>query len=225
MSETNAGIAVLTSGGLDSAILVAELAQRHRQVHPLYVREGLYWEPAELEHLRRFLGVLNRPAVCPLVVLEMPVGDVYGEHWSLTGRETPDADSPDQAVHLPGRNLLLLSKALLWCRLNRVNELALAPLAANPFPDAGDEFFRRMEDLSALALEGRVAIRRPYAQLHKKEVLARGKGLPLEWTFSCLRPINGLHCGRCNKCAERQRAFAQAGMPDPTKYAGGSARV
>jgi 7-cyano-7-deazaguanine synthase in queuosine biosynthesis len=26
------------------------------------------------------------------------------------------------------------------------------------------------------------------------------------------------HCGRCTKCAERQRAFAAAGVPDPTRY-------
>ncbi len=222
----NASIAVLASGGLDSAILIAELAVAglseagyNQSVHPLYLREGLYWESAELEHLRRFLLELDRPAVRPLVVLEMPVADVYGKHWSMTGEGAPDADSPDEAVHLPGRNLLLLAKALLWCRLNEVAQLALAPLAANPFPDASDDFFRRMEELSSLALGGRVAIRRPYARLHKAEVIARGRGLPLQWTFSCIRPIDGRHCGRCNKCAERRRAFAEAGVTDPTKYA------
>jgi 7-cyano-7-deazaguanine synthase len=46
-----------------------------------------------------------------------------------------------------------------------------------------------------------------------------GDGLPLELTFSCLRPVGGLHCGRCNKCAERRRGFAEAGLPDPTQYA------
>jgi 7-cyano-7-deazaguanine synthase len=38
-------------------------------------------------------------------------------------------------------------------------------------------------------------------------------------TFSCLAPQGRRHCGRCNKCAERKRAFRQAGIPDPTKYA------
>jgi 7-cyano-7-deazaguanine synthase len=235
MRRASTSIAVLTSGGLDSAILVADLCGQYARVQPLYVREGLYWEPVELEHLRRFLQAIEKPphptlspsggegrvreALGPLVVLEMPVKDVYGEHWSVTGRNVPGADSPDQAVNLPGRNLLLLAKALPWCRLHGVPELALGPLASNPFPDASDEFFVRMEELAAQALEGRVAIRRPYARLHKTEVLARGKGLPLEWTFSCIRPVEGKHCGRCNKCGERKKAFADAGMTDPTEYA------
>jgi 7-cyano-7-deazaguanine synthase len=47
-----------------------------------------------------------------------------------------------------------------------------------------------------------------------------GVGLPLEHTFSCIDPVDQLHCGRCNKCAERSHAFADAGMTDPTEYAG-----
>ncbi|MCD4728936.1 MAG: 7-cyano-7-deazaguanine synthase, partial [Pirellulales bacterium] len=42
---------------------------------------------------------------------------------------------------------------------------------------------------------------------------------PLELTFSCLSPVAGLHCGRCNKCAERQEAFRSLEMHDPTRYA------
>ena len=46
-------VAVLASGGLDSAILVAELLRQGRAVHPIYVRFGLAWEPTEEAHLRR----------------------------------------------------------------------------------------------------------------------------------------------------------------------------
>jgi 7-cyano-7-deazaguanine synthase len=59
---------------------------------------------------------------------------------------------------------------------------------------------------------------RPYQHLSKIEVLQRGRNMPLAQTWSCLRPIEGLHCGRCNKCAERQRAFAKAGLIDETQY-------
>ena len=41
--------------------------------------------------------------------------------------------------------------------------------------------------------------------------MALGRGLPLELTFSCISPLRGLHCGHCNKCAERQAAFRDAG--------------
>ena len=70
-----------------------------------------------------------------------------------------------------------------------------------------------------------VQMLRPFGNLHKREVLRLGVGLPLELTCSCLAPVDGLHCGRCNKCAERQAAFREAGLPDPTAYADRPAEV
>ena len=55
--------------------------------------------------------------------------------------------------------------------------------------------------------------------MNKRQVMDLGRDLPLEFTCSCIAPVNNLHCGRCNKCAERRRAFADAGMTDPTEYA------
>src|SRR5262249_53668533 len=130
-----APLAVLVSGGLDSAILLAEAARAYPPGFPLSLRTRLYWGPVERAHLERVLAAVRPPAARPLHGLELPVADVYGEHWSLTGRGVPGADTPDAAVFLPGRNVLLLSKALIWCHLNGVPELALAPLGSNPFPD------------------------------------------------------------------------------------------
>ena len=81
------------------------------------------------------------------------------------------------------------------------------------------KFVMRWMDPFHTALNDRLAVIRPYGHLHKRDVLARGRGLPLEWTFSCIRPVDGKHCGQCNKCAERRKAFADAGWTDPTAYA------
>jgi 7-cyano-7-deazaguanine synthase len=214
-------LAVLISGGLDSAVLLDESLRSHSAVHPLYVRSGLYWEAVELDHLQRFLTAVQVPALKPLHILEMPVADVYTDHWSIVGEDVPDADSPDEAVFLPGRNVWLLSKAIIWCHLRRVPAVVLGTLAANPFPDATPAFIAAFRDLVNEAVGGSVRVERPYAGLSKTKVLRRGRDLPLELTFSCLRPVNDRHCGRCNKCAERQRGFAAAGMVDRTEYAAG----
>src|SRR5690242_7601455 len=158
-------VAVLVSGGLDSAILLGEAVRDAAAVQPLYVRHGLYWEAAELQHLRRFLDAVRAPALRPLVVLEMPVADLYGGHWSLTGQGVPDADSPDEAVFLPGRNVLLLAKAMLWCHLHGVPAVALAPLGSNPFPDATPAFFDTYQDVVNRGIGGAVRVLRPYAGL------------------------------------------------------------
>src|SRR6266849_3666326 len=210
--------AVLVSGGLDSAVLLAELSATNAAVFPLFIQAGLRWEAAELHLLRRFLKAIARPAIQPLQLLEMPVTDLYGNHGSISGQDIPDAASPDEAVYLPGRNVLLLAKAMLWCHLNGVPAVALAPLAANPFPDATPEFFTAFQDAVNRAVEGHVRVFWPYLHLKKPDLLRRGRQLPLQHTFSCIRPVNGNHCGACNKCAERRLAFAQAGIEDPTEY-------
>jgi len=217
-TPANAPLAVLVSGGLDSAVLLGLALGTHPAVHPLYVRTGLAWEAVERDHLDRFLAAVRAPALRSLTTFDLPVADLYGEHWSLTGRGVPGADSADEAVYLPGRNVLLLSKALLWCHLHDVPALALAVLAANPFPDATPAFFGAFAEAVNRAVGGRVRVETPYAHLGKAEVLRRGRHLPLGLTFSCIAPVAGRHCGVCNKCAERRRAFAEAGIPDPTSY-------
>jgi len=214
-------IAVLISGGLDSAILLGEAVRQQQIVFPLYVRCGLCYETSELEHLMRFLHALAGPNLRPLHVLEMPVADLYGEHWSITGKDIPMIGTPDEACFLPGRNILLLSKAMLWCHLHGVGSVALGSLQSNPFPDATPDFFRDFQNLVNRAVGSSVEISLPFAGLKKTEVMRKGMVLPLEHTFSCIMPNDDacLHCGICNKCGERREAFKSAGMIDPTRYA------
>jgi 7-cyano-7-deazaguanine synthase len=212
-------LAVLVSGGLDSAILVAECTRSNRVVHPLYVRSGFSWEETELRYLRRYLGAIACTPLASLRILEVPVADLLPQHWSTTGRGVPDAASPDEAVFLPGRNALLLTKAMLWCHLASVPSVALATLKGNPFTDATAEFFRAFQDAMNRGLGGSVRVLRPYAERAKVEVMRRGGDLPLELSFSCIRPLADQHCGACNKCAERRRAFEAAGRCDLTAYA------
>ena len=211
--------AILVSGGLDSAILLADMVnQKFPKVWPVFVQCGLYWEKTELEYLKRFINAIKAPNLAELIILDVPVGDLYKDHWSLTGINVPDVESPDEAVFLPGRNVLLTAKALLWCNLNQVKSLSLAVLESNPFPDATDSFFLTMEHAINESVSGNVKLLRPYAGMHKTDVLKIGRNAPLEHTFSCIYPINGMHCGKCNKCAERKNGFSQASMKDPTSY-------
>ncbi|MGL4463983.1 MAG: 7-cyano-7-deazaguanine synthase, partial [Planctomycetia bacterium] len=103
----SSSVAVLCSGGLDSAVLTADLARSAAKVFPLFVRFGLIWEAAEEAALRRFVAALDNTVVQPPTTFDLPLRSVYGDHWSTTGRAVPDAASPDEAVFLPGRNVLL----------------------------------------------------------------------------------------------------------------------
>lgn len=212
--------AVLVSGGLDSAILCVDLLREFPRVQPIYIRSGLRWEEAEIAALRRFLTEVGDARIDRLVLLDEPTADVYGAHWSTVGEGVPGAETADEAVYLPGRNLLLTIKAAVWCRLRGVAALALGSLGSNPFPDSTPEFFAGLEALLDRAMGGGPRLIRPFAALHKEEVLARGRHLPLHLTLSCIDPRDGRHCGRCNKCAERKKGFRDAGLKDLTPYRG-----
>ena len=212
-------ICVLVSGGLDSCVMLAELARRYDVIHPVFVRHGLIWEPAELRALRQFLRAIRQPRIRPLIVLDLPLRDLYRQHWSTTGRNVPSAATPDEAVYLPGRNLLLLGKAAVFCAQHDIGVVAIGSLGHNPFADATPQFFREFAALASTALGQRVRIIAPFRALTKRQVLRRGQHLPLHLTSCCLSPRRGLHCGRCNKCAERQAAFRAAGIEDRSRYA------
>ncbi|MEX0643398.1 MAG: 7-cyano-7-deazaguanine synthase [Pirellulales bacterium] len=217
--EPSASVGVLLSGGLDSAILLFELARRGQQVVPFYVRTGCVWQDCELSAVRQLLGALPQENLSRLVLLDMPVADLYDGHWSLSGQAVPDYTTPDEAVYLPGRNPLLLLKPALWCRMHGVSQLAIATLSNNPFDDARPSFFQSFEKMLLEATGGSVQIVRPFEHLAKRSVVDLGSDMPLELTFSCLAPVDGLHCGRCNKCAERRAALGQLETGDPTLYA------
>lgn len=222
MDSVGSTVGLLLSGGLDSSILLGQLAREGYSVQPFYMKFGLFWEHAELHAVQNYLSAVASPGVRPLLIFELPLADIYGQHWSVTGKNVPDFESPDQAVFLPGRNALLAIKAAFWCQMHQVRDLALATLSSNPFPDATARFFRDLESVLKVALSADLRLIRPFEHFSKRQVMQAGRDLPLELTFSCIAPIGDLHCGACNKCIERMNAFSLIERPDSTKYADGS---
>src|SRR6266852_542158 len=166
--------AVLLSGGLDSAVLLAEEAASG-EVQPVYVSAGLAWEPAEQAIVSRFLA---RPTttgrVRPLVSLAVDMRDVYAAtHWAVEGRP-PAYHTPDEDVYLPGRNVILLAKAAVYCAATKIGRLVLGTLAHNPFPDATPEFRAAMARALSLGLAHDLQIDAPYAGSSKAEIVKRG---------------------------------------------------
>jgi 7-cyano-7-deazaguanine synthase len=217
------GTAVLLSGGLDSAVLLAdEIRRSSGAVQPIYVSVGLAWEPAERDAIAQLLALPPFASRARrLASLSVDMRDVYAAtHWAVEGRP-PAYHTPDEDVYLPGRNIILLGKAGVYCAAAQLDRLVLGSLAHNPFPDATAEFRSAMAHALSLGLAHDVAIEAPYAGSSKADVVRRGLalGVPFERTLSCMSPREGTHCGTCSKCRERHDAFLDAGVPDPTVYA------
>jgi 7-cyano-7-deazaguanine synthase len=235
------GTAVLLSGGLDSAVLLVDEATRG-EVQPIYVSVGLAWESGERAMVSRFLAhpSLDR-RVRPLVSLSVDMRDVYAAtHWAVRG-QPPAYHTADEDVYLPGRNIVLLGKAGVYCAAAKLDRLVLGTLEHNPFPDATPEFRGAMARALTLGLAHDLRIDAPYSGSSKAQVVARGieLGVPFELTLSCMNPQSEIrpsrasgrpepaegrnpksatHCGLCSKCRERHDAFIELGVADPTEY-------
>ncbi len=214
MTET----AVLTSGGMDSAMLLADVAEEG-PAHPLYVRAGLAWEQEEKLALEAFISAIAHPNVASLTVLLSPIAEVYGRHWSVSGEGAPAAGSPEESLFLPGRNILLLGLAAVWCSVRGIRRVAIGTLAANEFPDAQPGFFAAYANVLSQGLGTPIEVLAPYAGQRKAGLIRTHAHLPLALTLTCAEPRNGKHCGICMKCEERRLAFREAGIVDPTSYA------
>lgn len=210
-------IAVLASGGIDSSILLADLA-RDSVVFPIYVSMGLVWEEAEKRALQLFMDALKNPKVRSLTSLSVPIDPFSIDPWAITGQDVPGMDSEDSEVFLPGRNIFLIGLTSVWCKTHDVSKIAIGSLGGNPFPDATAEFFSNFSKVLSEGLACDLEVIAPYRGLHKEDIMHENRELPLELTLTCLAPKDGIHCGNCNKCNERQIAFAKAGMEDKTLY-------
>jgi len=212
-------IGALVSGGLDSAVMLWRLADTYKKVVPIYIRCGLHWESAELKAIEKFIRKLTDSTIAPLVILDLPIEDAYGKHWSVSGKGIPGRSDPDEACFLPARNLLLITKASIYLSHRNISQVTLGNLATNPFPDSTKIYFENLGKILSQSLNAPFQIVSPLRRERKWELIRKSSHLPLHLTLSCANPVNFRHCGRCNKCAERQQAFEKAGIPDLTPYA------
>jgi 7-cyano-7-deazaguanine synthase len=208
-------------------VLLTDEAARG-EVQPIYVTSGLAWESAERDVLAHWMAD-GADGARPLVSLDVDMRDVYAAtHWAMQGRP-PAYHTPDEDVYLPGRNIVLLGKAAVYCAAAGIGRLLIGTLAHNPFPDATPEFRAALAGALSLGLAHRLTIDAPYADKGKADVVRHGAalGVRFELTLSCMNPVvaprgdplSHRHCGVCSKCRERHDAFVAAGIADPTPYA------
>ena len=143
-------------------------------------------------------------------------------------KRCPGYEEPDETVYIPGRNIILITLAAIWCSLNNVNRIVIGSLAGNPFPDATPEFRQSIAATNSMGLAHDIEVDAPLSGMHKEELLAMNNPhLPLHLTLTCGNPHrvgNGnvesvIHCGSCNKCRERHEAYIDANINDDTRYA------
>ncbi len=124
---------------------------------------------------------------------------------------------------VPFRNGVFLSVAVAFAESVGADMILYGAHASDePFyPDCRREFYEAFEAAACLGIGKRISIKSPFSDIPKSGVLREAVrlGVPLNRTWSCY--LGGPnHCGRCESCNNRKKAFIEAGVEDPTVYDG-----
>ncbi len=223
---------VLCGGGLDSSVIskwaVEELSGR---VICLFVDYGQRNAPIERRAAEkiadavgaefRALGTFWLRRLCP-------------DNPLFAGGLPREAGPEDLSANwLPARNWNLLGVAAALCdQLYLEGEddefhivWGINAEEAERFPDNAKEFAEAAAEALKAGLPSEPELHSPLADLDKPGIVKLGDELdaPMEHSVSCYNPEwedgRPVHCGECESCYHRRRAFREAGVKDPTRYA------
>jgi 7-cyano-7-deazaguanine synthase len=215
----------LVSGGMDSCVTAAIAGEENDELAFLHVTYGQNTAARErqaFEQLADHFQVTRR-----LVASIEYLKDIGGS--SLTDSNIPiaEANLSSQEIpssYVPFRNAHLLSIAASWAETIDARRIYIGAVAedSSGYPDCRPEFYQAFERVIEVGTrpETVIQIMTPVIHLRKAEIIKRGRelGAPLDLTWSCYRSEDRA-CGRCDSCALRLRAFAEAGQRDPIEYA------
>ena len=222
---------VLLSGGVDSTTVLAIAKSLGYEVFALSFHYGQRHE-AELHAAANVAGKLG---VAKHVVATINLR-VFGGS-ALTGDDAVPKNRPIAEMahgipvtYVPARNTVFLSFALAWAEVLGAADIFVGvnALDYSGYPDCRPEYIEAYERMANLAtragVEGRthVTIRAPLIAMTKAEIIQKGLELGIDYgiTLSCYDPRPSGACGACDSCLLRARGFAEAGVPDPTRYCG-----
>ena len=217
----------LVSGGLDSAVCLAEARLRY-EVAALHINYG---QRTEARELRAFGDLVDhygitRQLVADISYLKEIGGSALTDATLPVAKGLPDPDAGHGEVpltYVPFRNAHILSVGVSWAEVIGARALFIGAVQedSSGYPDCRESFyvqFGRAVD-EGTRPETRIAIETPLIHLSKAQIVARGRelGVPLELTWSCYCEED-LACGECESCRLRLRGFAGAGVTDPLPY-------
>ncbi|MEM3004905.1 MAG: 7-cyano-7-deazaguanine synthase QueC, partial [Candidatus Bathyarchaeia archaeon] len=172
----------------------------------------------EIDHARM---VAERLGVSHKIVDLSSLKGVFGESTALMNKSIPMPSEFKPSIIVPFRNAIFLSIAVAYATSIGASKVLYGAQGSDaPFyPDCREDFYRAFQAAARLGTESQIEIEAPFDKIKKSEILKLGLklGVPYEITWSCY--LNkALHCGVCESCLNRKKAFADAELKDPVSY-------
>ncbi|UXH31390.1 MULTISPECIES: 7-cyano-7-deazaguanine synthase QueC [Methanothermobacter] len=215
----------ILSAGMDSGVSTA-LLSREYDISAITFDYGQRSAQMEVRYARKlseYLGIEHR-------VIELPwLGELGGSVLTDDGELPSPGDLDDveecletaRKVWVPGRNIVFTSVGVSFAEALDADAVIVGwdREEAATFPDNSREFLEAFNSLLGIGTLRGVRVLAPVIDMTKKEIVEAGMEMdfPFELTYSCYTGED-VHCGVCESCLRRRRAFELAGAEDPTEY-------
>lgn len=208
---------VVLSGGPDSATVAYWAKKQGYDVYGLSCKYGQI-ASKEVEHAQLIAQKLG----VPLKVIDLSsLKDIYLGVTSVCDENILMTQNFSQPIIVPFRNAIFLSVAVAYAVSVGATKIFYGAQGSDePFyPDCRKEFYKSFEETARLGTGENITVEAPFSGGPKSDIIKRGLELdvPFELTWSCY--FGGAkHCGKCESCVNRKRAFEEAQVQDPTEY-------
>lgn len=224
---TNKKAIAILSGGLDSTVASSYYKDKY-DVHAItfdYGQRSVEREVKASRAICRKLGLKHS-------IIKIPWLKTLGKSALTTDKDLPllktnqldDEEitkSSAEKVWVPGRNVIFTSIGLGFSESENAEIIIVGwdKEEAKTFPDNSKEFLKQFNELIAIGSPKNIEIKAPAIDLTKKEIVELGKKInaPMELSYSCYNNYEK-HCGICESCLRRRRAFKESGIEDKTEY-------
>lgn len=215
------------SGGLDSTVASTKFREDY-QIHALTFNYGQ--KSAEME-------IKSAKAVCKELgaehtIIELPWLAELGNSALTSNESIPEPEDSElddiesalktaKSVWVPGRNVVFTAIANSFAEAENASIIIVGwdLEEAVTFPDNSKEFLEAFNTVLEVGSFDEITIEAPLIGMNKNEIVEYGDsiGAPMELSYSCYKGLN-YHCGVCESCMRRKRAFKNAGIEDKTVY-------
>lgn len=208
---------VLLSGGIDSATAAYWMISRGYKVEALFFDFGR----SDIDGPRRSARIIAEHLGVYLHVVKTALWGELLEHIARSNQSySLNAGTKDERLLLFCNVSCLCSMAMTYASMLNITTIVLGINQGDMDTSKGlDALLRMSTKLMAEMTTSELKILMPFIRKDKAVILRTSMrlGVPLTDTWSCGRDAD-LHCGTCIECQDRQRAFHEAALKDPTEY-------
>jgi 7-cyano-7-deazaguanine synthase len=220
---------IICSGGIDSVGMAGICKERGDEIYLMtfnYGQKGI----KETEVVKK----LSEKLSAKFIEIDISfLKNLYGENNQLTGEKVAIKDEYEKDVVVPLRNSIFLQIAMIYAYTEKLDNVVLGSHlndieeidGERLYPDCSPEFFKTFElamDLGTFRDDKKVRIESAsILKLTKTDLIKKGKEILGDFifkTWSCYHTQEN-HCGICESCQNRKKAFRNAGIEDNTNYA------